>query len=468
MLHQEKRKLRSQQQEAFRAVDLQRTFAVLSLVCIAAISTVTAVLLTRFLAAKLLERDAVANMEIIQAVADTENLQLLLDGSDRGIDEGPHSVPEFFVHVATMPDVFRVAIHGLDGTVIWSSDPRMIGRKFTENDDLDRAFTGELVYELSDRTKDDKPEYMYLSGEVTKFVENYIPVRDIERRRILGIVEIYKLPRAVHSGVAAGERLIWATSAAGAVFLYLTLYWIVRRAAVSMRAQQERLIEAETMAAVGEMASGIAHGIRNPLASIRTSAELVLEDVSPGDRGPSREAAQDVIAEVDRLENIIRELILMARSERAELSALSISGLAEGCVNGLQPVIERHGVTVSTEFENSMLPVLGDRPVLQLALNNVISNAVEAMSNGGTLAIAARMVDNGERVELTIADTGHGIPADRVAQVFKPFVTSKTRGLGLGLALTRRIVERHGGRIELTSEAGKGTIVKICLPAEAE
>lgn len=465
MLHQKKRILQKQQHRTLRPFDLQRTFALLSLVCIAAISAVSAVVLTRFLSAQLLKRDAVVSMEVIQAVANTEDLELLLGKPD--FAAYPHAIPEFFTHVASMPDVFRVAIYTPDRTIAWSSDPKVIGMRFHDNDDLERALGGELVFELSDRLQKFKDEYQFIRNGETTFVETYIPVWDSKLDEILGIVEIYKIPRAVFDGMAAGERLIWTTSAAGAVFLYLTLFWIVRRATIAMRGQQERLIEAETMAAVGEMASGIAHGIRNPLSSIRTSAELALEEPSE-EASNSQEAARDVIAEVDRLERIIRELILMARNEREDLRPLCVAELAKCCISGLTPAIERQGVSVSMDIDGPLSRILGDRPVLHLALNNVISNALEAMPKGGTLAIATRMVDDGESVELTITDTGHGIPEDRVDQVFKPFVTSKSSGLGLGLALTRRIVERHGGMIALTSKQGQGTTVTICLPAGAE
>lgn len=339
--------------------------------------------------------------------------------------------------------------------------------RFENNDDLSRAISGQLVFELSDRAKKSKPEYAFIQNDVTKFVENYIPILDLKHKEILGIVEIYKVPRAISAGMAAANRLVWSTAAAGSIFLYLTLFWIVRRAAIAMAAQHERLVEAETMAAVGEMASGFAHDIRNPLAAIRTSAELALEESSQ-EPSPSHEAVRDVITEVDRLERTIRELMLMARNEREELRTLCVAELAKCCVNSLEPAIRRQGINVSMGVEEPLSPILGDRAVLHLAVNNVISNALEAMPKGGSLAIATRMVDGGDCVELTIADSGQGIPADRLNQVFKPFHTSKTTGLGLGLALTRRIVERHGGTIALASQVGKGTTVTIRLPAGAE
>lgn len=111
--------------------------------------------------------------------------------------------------------------------------------------------------------------------------------------------------------------------------------------------------------------------------------------------------------------------------------------------------------------------ILGDPRVLRQALRNVIANALEAMPKGGSLEIAAHLSDDGGRVDLSVADSGHGIAQDRMNQIFKPFVTSKRGGLGVGLTLVKRIVERHGGRVALSSEEGRGTTVTLQLPVEA-
>jgi signal transduction histidine kinase len=464
MLHQKKPFPRKHDSKVSRPFNLQRTFAVLSLICIAVISGGAAIVLTKFLSAQLLKRDAVVTMEVIQAVADTENPELAIV-QPQFSGERSGSV-EFFNHLVAIPDVFRVAIYRPDKTVIWSSDSRIVGNRFEGNEDLNRALEGQVVFELSDRKEKTKEEYKFLPASATRFVENYIPLWNPERNALLGIVEIYKHPRAITEAIAAGNRLIWGTATLGAILVYLMLFWIVHRASVSMCVQQERLIEAETMAAIGEMASGIAHDIRNPLASIRTSAELAMEEPSL-EPSPSHEVAQEIITEVDRLERVIRDLILMARHERKELSALCIAELISCCLRSLSPMIEAQDITVRVDIQETLAPIYGDRPVLHLALNNVLSNALEAMPDGGTLDVSARMVDHGSCLEVTVADSGEGIPEDRMKQVFKPFVTSKNSGLGLGLSLTRRIVERHGGTIALASQAGRGTTAKIRLPAGA-
>lgn len=465
MRHQEKRILRRNQFAASRPFNLQQTFAVLGLICIAAISGGAAVVLTRFMSAELLERDAVVNMEVIQAVASVENLGLALAHPN---DPGDHEHgTAFFAHVASLPDVLRVAVYDRGGTILWSSDAGRVGTRVNENEDLQRALTGLLVFKFLDRGEHFDEYRQEVTENVDKVMETYIPIWNAGRDKVLGVVEIYKLPRAIEEAIKSGNRLIWLTGMSGAVFLYVTLFWIVRRATIAMRAQQERLVESETMAAIGEMASGIAHDIRSPLASIRTTAELALEE-PPENRSASHESAQDIILEVDRLERIIRDLILMARPEREELSDVCIAEMIRSCIRDLEPVLARQSITARVDIHESLSSILGDRPVLHLALNNVLSNAVDAMPNGGSLAVTLRMTDGGDHLEVIVADSGHGIPEDRLQEVFKPFVTSKPRGLGLGLALTKRIVERHHGTIAMTSEEGRGTTVIIRLPAGVE
>jgi len=222
------------------------------------------------------------------------------------------------------------------------------------------------------------------------------------------------------------------------------------------------------MAAVGEMASGIAHGIRNPLAAIRTTAELALEEESAsGHPSPSHEAARDIIEDVDRVDQMIRELLLMGRQDGEDPRELSIAELMKSCLSGLAPSMERQGVIVSVDVEQRLPAIRGERRVLHLAVCNVLSNALEAMPNGGSLAVSVHPAKGGGQVEMVVSDSGEGMTQDRMKEVFKPFVTGKSKGLGLGLPLTKRIVERHGGDIALASELGKGTTVTIRLPAEA-
>ncbi len=174
-----------------------------------------------------------------------------------------------------MPDVIRVKVFEPDGKVAWSSDHRIIGKQYPKNDDLEAAFAGELVVEMAEPTNA-KAEYAFLA-EGTRFVETYVPLWDVNNERVLGVLEVYKTPRTLFAAIASGQQLVWASGVGGGIVLLALLLWIVRNADTIIRRQQGQLVEAEAFATVGEVASAIAHGFRNPLASIRSSAEVSLE-----------------------------------------------------------------------------------------------------------------------------------------------------------------------------------------------
>ncbi len=448
-----------------KAFNFERNFAILSLLCVFVISSGSAILLLRFLTSHMLERDAVVTMQFIQSMTEIEQTHSQIDLSSLPALAQREAIVELLSHISHAPDIIRATVHAPDQMVVWSTDPDLIGKRFSDNQHLEKALAGELIFEFVDRGNSNKEEHAYFPDDVTAFVENYIPIRNPAHTEVIAVAEIYRAPSVLLDAVSRGRWLIWSGAAVSALFLYFTLFWIVRRANNLMHSQQERLVESETMVAIGEMASAVAHGIRNPLASIRSSAELSLEEDDPA---TTKEIAQDIITEADRMENWIRELILYAHPEREEFVSVRFSDLISTCMDGFTRAIERQGVQLKLNVEDSVRPIQGDAALLEHLVNNVISNALEAMPDGGTLTIGLGMTRDGNSVEITVNDSGHGIPKDQVSQIFKPFITSKKRGLGLGLMLVKRIGERHNGTIAISSDVGRGTSVSLRFPAMAE
>jgi signal transduction histidine kinase len=446
-----------------KAFNLTRFFALASLLCIGVLASLSVVILYRALAHHMLERDATAMQEFTQSIGDTEALEF--DLTLVQLMGEPMAITEFFMHVAELPNVIRTNIYAPNQATIWSSDPELIGKRFTDNIHLQQAIAGELVFKLSDPSSISKEEYEYFSEDIKKLAEYYYPIWNVERNKIVAIVEIYKNPEVLLQAVKDGMWFIWMSALVGGGLLYGMLVWIIRRASVVMQTQQEQLVESETMAAIGEMASAVAHGIRNPLASIRSSAELALEDQT---KDTFIETARDIVTEADRLEDWVRHLILISRHEREDFEAISMAQLIGDCVKEFAPAMERLGVTLALDVQEPVAPILGDPPLLEQVFNNLIANALDAMPNGGALTVTVRMAKGGDHAMATFTDTGQGIAKDRLSQVFKPFITSKRAGLGLGLSLVKRIVERHGGIIELSSVESQGTSVSLRFPAEPE
>jgi len=232
----------------------------------------------------------------------------------------------------------------------------------------------------------------------------------------------------------------------------------VGRGARLIEGQQTALARMETLAAVGQMAGAIAHSLRNPMAGIRSSAELLRME-QPGDST----LPDDIIAQIDRMDAHVRELLDYARADTPRTQPLDVAMVVGEVLERLGGQLARAGVAVVREDRREAagrLPL--DPRLLAQAIETVVTNAAEAMPAGGRLVV--RLEGGRDGTQLSFADTGPGIPAAVLPRVSEPFFTTKTRGLGLGLSITRRIVERFGGRLEIFSTEGTGTIVRMHLP----
>ena len=434
-------------------------FAVLSLFCITVVSAFSSVLLSRFLSENLLRHDADTLTEVVQGMVDVHNASAYFagmhdDGKDRRVEE-------FFIRIAKLPDVLRANIYAHDQRVLWSSDPALIGRRLGANRELEDALAGRVQIESGVIGPGDiKPEHLRLAGRDPRYVESYMPVRSPSDGAVIGVVELYRVPTALFEAIDRGIRLIWLSAAGAGLLLYAALFGLVRRADRLLEEQRERLLEAETLAVVGEMTGAIAHGIRNPLASIRTSAELLQDERLPG----VWHAAQDITAEVDRLSEWVRQLLTYSNREPARLQSVDLAAVTRSCLDGFARECERMGVKIDYSVEPGVPHVRGEPVRLLHVLNSVISNALEAMPGGGALEVRIAHGRGGGAC-LIVRDTGIGVPEPALLRVFVPFFTTKRKGLGLGLPLVKRIVTRFGGSVSLTSTVGQGSAVEIRLPA---
>ena len=445
-----------------RPFDLRAWFAVVALISITALSIFAAALLSRFMTDRMLRHEAVLSMEFVEAVILVENPEKVFSG------DAKDRTPEAFEHIARMPDVLRANLYSAQRRLIWSSDPSLIGKEFDANPELDRALAGELTINEEDEEQDaahPKSEHAHLSHTVDYFVEIYIPVWDAKRTKVVGSVELYKNPRPLFEAIQAGKRLIWLGALAGGVFLFLALFSMIQRADNLIRSQQERLVESERLAAVGELGSAVAHGIRNPLTAIRSSAELALE----GDPDLSREAARDIMAEVDRLEEWVRELLSYSRPVAGKLDAIDVVPILRRCANEFGREMDKRGVACTVAVPDTLPPIQGDAMLLAQVVTSLIANALEAMAGddagaSGKVTVSAALRDDGRFMHVAVADNGPGMTAEQRERAFKPFYTTKTKGLGVGLPLAKRIIERFGGTISIDSQSGKGTTVLLQFP----
>lgn len=232
----------------------------------------------------------------------------------------------------------------------------------------------------------------------------------------------------------------------------------------AIRDARKELVKAERLATVGKMAAHITHEIRNPLSAIGLNLEMLegeLED-GTGDAHEKRELVAAIKAEANRLSRLSEQYLSLARRPAPTLVVDSVGELALEVLAFLKPEMDRAGVTVKTDVDPDAPDVPIDENLLRQAILNLVRNAREAMSDGGELSIVVRPADP-PGVELVIEDTGTGIPEDVRASIFDPFFTTKQRGTGLGLAVTREIVEAHGGSIRCEAREGGGTRFVVSL-----
>src|SRR5437773_6398481 len=230
-----------------------------------------------------------------------------------------------------------------------------------------------------------------------------------------------------------------------------------------LRQSRAQLVQSEKLASIGQMAVAVAHGLRKPLASLRAAAQLARHRVD----APAARAQLDAIVEqVDRLDLRIAHLLQFSRPAPFHPLRESVRTLVEGALSGFAELLRERGIELVLSVAETLREIRVDPMRLEQALTEIISNALDAMPEGGQLTIGARADGQGraDGVALEITDSGPGIPAEILPNLCEPFFTTRPEGTGLGLAIAKRYVEETGGRLDIASQIGHGTTVRIWLP----
>ncbi|WP_454863185.1 sensor histidine kinase [Pseudomonas hormoni] len=452
--------------------NLLRWFSLISMGVIGTVAVSLGVVSTRFVITESVQRDALLTSQFIQAIASAEvrhvsipNVrtmgELLDPRQDRNFpDVDPlaraNARGEFLDHIEHLPDVILANVYAPDRMVIWSTNPALMGTTIHADEDLDKAFEFRRPVSASYHEVDKaRMEQKFVKQPEYIFIENYIPLFDADGTNVTAMVEIYKEPNDLIDRMERGLVLIWLATALGGGLIYLGLYWIVRRAAILLEVQQKQLITNETFVALGEMSSAVAHSLRNPLATIRSSAELALEF----DSGPAHKNITDIIGQVDRMSKWVRELLQSLRPLHDEPEPVNLVAALQDSLMAFEQQIAKAGVHVVFEPKETPM-VLSQQVQLSQILNSLLANALEAMDKGGTLTIALESTDF-RGVSVVVSDTGKGMNEEQRSMAFRPFFTTKQGGLGVGLVLVKRIMERCGGAVSLDSREGEGTRVRL-------
>jgi two-component system, NtrC family, sensor histidine kinase HydH len=457
-----------------RQFNLLRWISILGFIAIFVISMAFAAVLSHFMKREILDHDATLTNQFVASVAETQSSQAdfgpnvtlgqILDeradfarlGVDPQLARGVRS--QFYDHLRFLPDVLLADVFAHDRKIIWSTNPSLVGTSEQDSEKLDDAFAsrGKATMSYAGRVPT-KQEAQFVRQPENLYIENYVPLYD-PRGGVVAVAKIYKEPGSLLRTIHRGNILVWTCTVFSAVFLYLALFWIIRRADTMLNEQQQRLVEAEALCVIGEMSAAVAHGIRNPLATIRSSAELALD----GDLESTRKNATDIIFQIDRLGKWVRELLAFSRPLSGENQKIDLVSLVEECLPHFSAQLEKFRVSCEFVRPPARVPlVLGERALATQALASVIANAIEAMPDGGSLRLEFQFETRLRRVVLVVTDAGPGMSPTELDLVFKPYYTTKRDGLGLGMALVKRIMERFGGAISLNSREGEGTQVSL-------
>jgi signal transduction histidine kinase len=229
----------------------------------------------------------------------------------------------------------------------------------------------------------------------------------------------------------------------------------------TINAARARLVQSEKLAALGQLATAIAHEVRNPLGVIRSAAQGIAETL-PLEDGDGRRACSFIQAEIDRLNSVISSLLAFARPLRVSPRTVTVHELFDSALLLARQELDGKQVRVQRREASNLPAVVVDPDLVSQVLLGLLANAAEVMNGGGEVSLEARAATG--MVEIAVADSGPGVPEELRTRIFEPFFTTRNRGTGLGLAIARQIIEAHGGEIEVGDRQGGGARFAVRLP----
>jgi two-component system sensor histidine kinase AtoS len=237
----------------------------------------------------------------------------------------------------------------------------------------------------------------------------------------------------------------------------------IQKTTAALRKIEAQLILSEKLAALGQLAAGIAHEIRNPLTSINILIHSLRESLSS--KNSHREDLKVIEEEIDRINEIVDQFLRFARPSPPLLEKAEVPSIFEETLQLLRPQVEKQRISVQKNFR-SLPPITIDKEQMKQVVLNLLLNAIQAMPEGGRLKLSGKIPTGNQWIQLSIQDSGIGIPPADMDKLFDPFFSNREGGIGLGLSIAHRIIDQHHGRIEVESTPDKGTLFTIWLPLE--
>jgi signal transduction histidine kinase len=453
---------------------LTTKFAVYNFLCIAVMTTALWFIVSNYLISQILQREWRTTAQIVR----TDVRQFLEEYDFKAQDRKSvgHKFVALLEHMRLSPDILRFKVYSPKGVVLWSDDKRLVGQSFADNDQLQQALRGEIVADVSSLSKS---ENVFERGAAERAVEVYVPIYS-EVGELLGVFEAYKRADSIYEDVRRARLVVLLGALGGALLLYVTLFAIVRQAARKIEEQeqnllrmQSELIASQRMAAIGEMAGAVAHGVGNPLSSIRAAAQVAMLDA---DSLPPAEISdrmkgnlQGIMQQVDRVQKRMQALLNFVKPMEPHPVAVDVNLLLRHVLDNLKTRFSQAGIQAHLDLAANLPRIHVDANHMEQAFMGLITNAVEATPRGGQVKIFSGLTQpNGNQAQLRISieDTGGGIPRENCARVLEPFFTTKPHGTGLGLPLAKKFVERNGGSIAISEAPTGGAKIDVTFAVQ--
>jgi two-component system sensor histidine kinase HydH len=460
--------------EPSKEFDLLRRFALLSFFCIGVLTASLWAIVSHYLTKEMLDREWQTTAQFVR----TQTRQIVSpeDFTARDPTQVAAKFQRLHDEITAMPDLVRLKIYNDRGVIVWSDEQRLIGTRFENNPELTEAFAGAVVADVSSI---DKGENVFEQGSFKRLVELYIPIFSADGRTV-GVIETYKSADALYEDVKHARLVVLLVAVVGGVLLYLSLFAIVRRGARKIDEQRENLLRMQSelvasqrMAAIGEMAAAVAHGIGNPLSSIRAAAQVAKLDCNDCQGRQLQDKTlgtmESIIQQVDRVQRRMRGLLNFVRPLEPDPALVDVNASLRDALEVLRPRYDDAGVTSRLELAPAAPKVRLDPNHLEQIFQGLLTNALEATPRGGIVTVTTKIRaarGNGGALVISVEDTGEGIPAENRERVFEPFFTTKPHGTGIGLPLAKKFVERNGGAIAIAEGAGQGARVEITFPLD--